>query len=281
MKKIITEQTIQAFERWLINAEKSSSTIEKYLRDLKKLKSFSQGTIVDKECVLAYKKELWDCGKYKVSSINSFLVAANRFFKFMGWHENIVETYSVQEEIFRSDEKALSEEECHKMVKTAEDEGKGRLSMIIQTLCSTGVRVGELKYITVEAVRQGEAVIYNKGKIRTILFSNEIQKRLLDYIKENHIETGTVLLSSKGNPVDRSNLNKQLKALAEKAGVDKKKVYPHNFRHRFAQSFYQVCFDIVKVAALLGHSNTKTTLNYLKTTKQECKKMLNQMRFVC
>lgn len=280
MERVITGQAVEAFQVWLVNAEKCPATVQKYLRDLKKMACFLGGAAVDRERTLAYKKELWDCGKYKISSINSFLVAANRFFKFMGWHENVVETYPVQEEIFRSDDKALSEEECRKMVDEAELGGRRRLGMVIRTLCSTGVRVSELRYITAEAVERGEAVIYNKGKVRTILLSDEIKAWLSDYMKAEGIETGPVFLSSRGNPVDRSNLGKQLKSLAEKAGIDKKKAYPHNFRHMFARCFYQVCLDIVKVAALLGHSNTRTTMNYLKTTKRECRDMLNKMNII-
>lgn len=277
MERLITEQVTEAFKVWLVRAEKCSATVQKYLRDLKKLERFAEGASVDREMVLAFKKELWDCGRYKISSINSFLVAANRFFKFMGWHENVIETYPVQEEIFRADDKALSGEECRKMLDVAEKEGKLRLGMIVRTLYGTGVRISELKYITVESVVQGEAVIYNKGKVRTVLIPDGVRTKLQEYIKTEGIETGTVFLSSRGNPVDRSNVSKQLKVLAEKAGVDSRKVYPHNFRHMFAQNFYKVCLDIVKVAALLGHSSTKTTLNYLKTTKRECRDMLNKM----
>ncbi len=281
MTRIMTEQAMKSFRVWLLHTGKGVATIQKYLRDLKKLESFLKGTEITKEKMLAYKKMLWDCGEYKISSINSFLVVANRFFKFMGWYENIVATYQVQEEIFRSDEKVLTEEEYKKLIKIAEQEGKRKLGMMIQTLGNTGIRISELKFITVEAVTQGEAVIYNKGKIRTILLSDEIRKVLKEYIKEEKIISGAIFLSKRGNPVDRSNVSKQLKALAEKAKVDKKKVFPHNFRHLFAHCFYQVCNDIVKVAALLGHSNTKTTLNYLKTTKQECREMLNKIQVIC
>lgn len=280
MEKVITEKEVEGFRRWLVGTEKSLATVQKYLRDVKKMERFLGGAPVDRERMLAYKKSLWDCGKYKISSINSFLVAANRFLKFMGWQEHMVEMYPVQEDMFRSDEKALSEEECRRMAEEAGRSGKRRLCMVIQTLCSTGVRVSELKYITAEAVEQGEAVIYNKGKVRNVILSDEIREKLSEYGKEEGIESGPLFLSSRGNPIDRSNLGKQLKALAKKAGVDQKKVYPHNFRHMFAQCFYRVCRDIVKVAALLGHSNTKTTMNYLKTTKQECRDMLNQMKLV-
>lgn len=171
MEKIITEKSIEEFRLWLTNTEeKCITTVKKYLRDLKKLKYFVGNKPVNKEKVLAYKKELWECGNYKISSINSFLVAANRFFKFMGWYETMVETYPVQEQIFRSDDRALSEEECQRMIDMAEQKGKKKLSMVIQTLCSTGIRISELRFITAEAVRQGEAVIYNKGKVRTIIF---------------------------------------------------------------------------------------------------------------
>ncbi len=280
IKKIITEQAIEAFRIELVKAEKGIATIQKYLRDLKKLESFLKGTEIDKEKMLAYKKMLWDCGEYKISSINSFLVAANRFLKCMGWYEDIVTTYPIQEEIFRSDEKILTEEDYRILIETAEKERKRKLSMMIQTLGNTGLRISELKFITVEAVVQGEAVIYNKGKIRNVLLSDEIRKALREYIKEENIVSGVIFLSKRGNPVDRSNVSKQLKALAKKAEVDKKKVFPHNFRHFFAHCFYRVCKDIVKVAALLGHRDTKTTLNYLKTTKQECREMLNKIQMV-
>lgn len=280
MERVITEQAIEEFKAWLINTERCCATMQKYTRDLRKLQCFAGKEPIDKEKVLTYKKKLWDCGKYKISSINSFLVAANRFFKFMGWHENIVETYPVQEEIFRSDDKALSKEECRKMIKFAKLKGQKKLAMIIQVFCSTGVRVSELKFITAEAVKQGEAVIYNKGKVRTILFSDEVKVKLMNFMEEEGIKTGTIFLSSRGNPIDRSNLSKKLKELAREAKIDERKVYPHNFRYMFAQCFYQVCKDILKVSALLGHSNIKTTMNYLKTTKQECKNMLNQMKFI-
>ena len=280
MKKIITEQELLLFQEWLFHTEKCLATVQKYVRDLKKLMTFVQENEITKAQMLAYKQMLWDCGKYKISSINSFLVAANRFLKFMGWYELMVQTYPVQEELFRSDEKTLTEKDYKKLIEIAEQEGKRKLGMMLRTLGSTGIRIGELKFITVEAVVQGEAVIYNKGKIRNVLLSDEIRKALREYIKEENIVSGVIFLSKRGNPVDRSNVSKQLKALAKKAEVDKKKVFPHNFRHFFAHCFYRVCKDIVKVAALLGHRDTKTTLNYLKTTKQECREMLNKIQVV-
>lgn len=279
-KKVITKQRIEEFCTYLKEEEKSRATVEKYRRDLEKLVVYADGREITKELMISYKAYLLESGEFKVSSINSFLVAANRFLGFCGWYEAAVHIYRVQKESFTAQEQSISKEEYARLVTEAERLGKGRLSMILQTLCATGIRVSELKFITVESVQAGEAQVHNKGKLRTILISGKLKERLLEYIRDNQQETGPVFLSGKGNPVDRSNLWKEIKRLSEAAGVPKEKVFPHNFRHFFAQSFYRMEKDLVKLAALLGHSSIETTRLYVKITKEECQRELDRMGVV-
>ena len=194
MKRIIREKMLVKYETYLRREEKSRATINKYLCDLRKLMAYAGGKEVGKELVLAYKDKLLTQDGYKVSSINSYLAAANSFFEYMGWLDLKVKTYRVQQEAFCPENKYLSKEEYYRLVKTAKEMGKIRLAMILQTICAMGIRVSELKAVTVEAVRNNSVIIYNKGKIRTVFLPDELRKELLYYISRNGIREGVVFL---------------------------------------------------------------------------------------
>lgn len=280
MRRIIKEKMLKRYEIHLKNEEKSKATINKYLCDLRKLIEFMAGREVSKELMLAYKDKLLTQDSYKVSSVNSFLVAANCFFEFMGWLDLKVKTYNIQRETFCTEDKFLSKDEYFCLVKTAKELGKIRLSMIIQTICATGIRVSELRAVTVSAVQKGSVVIQNKGKIRTVLLPDKLRKELLYYISRMGIKKGIVFCTASGKAVNRSNIWREMKALCKTAGVDEAKVFPHNLRHLFAAVFYGIKKDIAKLADVLGHSNIETTRIYIKTTGREHKKQLNQMNLV-
>ena len=280
MKRIIKEKMLGRYVAYLKKEEKSEATISKYLCDLKKLVAYMDGREVDKERMLSYKDKLLNQDGYKVSSINSFLVAANGFFAFMGWLDLKVKTYRVQQETFCPENKCLSKEEYYRLVKAAKETGKIRLAMILQTICAMGIRVSELGAVTVEAVRNNSVTIYNKGKIRTVFFPDELRKELLYYISRNGIQKGPVFCTASGKAVNRSNIWREMKSLCKKAGVDEDKVFPHNLRHLFATVFYEMKKDIAKLADVLGHSNIETTRLYIKTTGREHRKQLNQMKLV-
>ena len=198
----------------------------------------------------------------------------------MGWLDLKVTSYKIQETAFCPENKFLSKEEYFRLVKTAKEDGNSRLAMILQTICSTGIRVSELEAITVEAVKNNSVVIHNKGKLRTILLPDELRKELLYYISKNGIKKGIVFSTSSGKPVNRSNIWREMKKICEKAGVDEEKVFPHNLRHLFAVVFYEIKKDIAKLADILGHSSIETTRIYIKTTVEEYRKQLNQMDLV-
>lgn len=280
MEKFITQEILLQYQEHLYDEEKSLATIQKYMRDLQKLLDYAAGREITKRLMIQYKEDLRDSNKYRTSSINSFLVAANRLFEYLHWYEVRVKIFRVQKEVFEPENKNLTKEEYVKLVKTAEKLGKRRLAMIIQTICATGIRVSELSSITIESVKKGVADIYCKGKQRKVLITPNLQKKLMWYIRENNIDTGIVFQTSGGKAVNRSNIWREMKSLCVEAGVEKEKVYPHNLRHLFAKIFYKVEKDIAKLADVLGHSSIETTRIYIRTTSFEHQKQLELMGLV-
>jgi site-specific recombinase XerD len=277
MKRRITKELLERYEIFLYEQEKSGATIQKYLCDLKKLAEYAKGRELSKPCIIAYKEHLRSGKQYKTSSINSFLVAANRFFEYMGWYELRVKTYKVQKEVFVPENRELSKNEYKRLVQTARRTGKHRIGMILQTICATGIRVSELSAITVSAVKKGGTTVYNKGKERQILIPRDLQVKLLGYIRKQGIHGGLVFQTTKGKAVDRTWVWREMKKLCDMAGVCKDKVFPHNLRHLFARTFYKMYKDIAKLADLLGHSNIETTRIYLKESLSEHRKQLEEM----
>lgn len=280
MEKIITEEMVTQYQNYLREEEKSQATIDKYARDLKKMILFMDGREVTKSLMIEYKNNLLSVGTYQVSSINSYLVAANRFFEYLGWYEVRVKTLKIQKEAFRSEKKYLTKKEYKILVQTARKQKKKRIAMILQTICATGIRISELSFVTVNTVRKGSMEIHCKGKIRQVLLPTKLQTALLHYIKAEGIDTGVVFRTAKGNPVNRSNVWKEMKMLCKEAGVEEEKVFPHNLRHLFAQEFYEIKKDIAKLADVLGHSNIETTRIYIQTSSREHLRQLNRMELV-
>lgn len=250
-------ETTKAFQYFLISEEKSKATIDKYVRDVIQFLRFVQEKEIDKNLVLEYKAELIDI--YAPSSVNSMLVAINSYLDFIEKSDCKVKLVKIQRQLFAKEERELTKEEYRRLLNAAKDT---RISAVIQTICGTGIRVSELPFITAEAVREGKASVRCKNKTRIIFIPKQLQKMLKAYIKKAGITAGPVFVTKKGNPLDRSNIWKEMKALCSKAGVSEKKVFPHNLRHLFARTFYSIEKDIVRLADLLGHSSINTTRIY-------------------
>ena len=276
----ITENMVEDYKLYLTGEEKSKATIEKYIRNIRKLMAYAMGRRFDKDTVLAYKESLMEGRKYKVSSINSMLIDINQFLEHQGWYEFRVKTYKVQKSLFYPENKYLSKEEYERLLQEARRKGKLRLYFLLETLASTGMRVSELSFLTVEAVREGSVVIYCKGKVREILLPPELQRQLLLYAEQKEIQTGIVFRTRSGNAVNRSNVWREMKNLCEGAGVNPEKVFPHNLRHLFAQCFYKERKDLAELASVMGHSSVETTRLYLLTTGKEYRKELEKMDMV-
>ena len=277
-KRTITNSAINAFEKYLKDDEKSGNTVAKYLHDLYYFLNFTQGKTINKSMMLEYKALL--CEQYAISSANSMIAAVNAFLRFMGWVDCCIKQFKVQKKAFCSEEKELTKAEYIRLVNAAKGEGNERLNLILQTICGTGIRVSELQFITVEAVRKGEAVVSCKNKTRTVFIVRELQKKLLNYIKSKGITTGCIFITKFGKPMSRCNIWREMKALCEQAGVSPDKVFPHNLRHLFARTFYGIEKDIAKLADILGHSNINTTRIYIITTGTEHKRKMENMRLI-
>lgn len=276
MRNELSER-LEDYRRSLLDDEKSRMTIDKYVRDAKAFARFVDGRIITKELVIEYKDKLIE-GKYAVRSINSMLSAVNSFLAFVGMYQCRVKSIKVQKEIYCSKEKELSKAEYKKLLQAAR--GNQRLYVLLQTICSTGIRVSELNSFTVENVKKGEVVIYNKGKIRKILIPSKLKKLLLHYMAASKIRTGPVFKTKNGNSIDRSNVWREMKRLCLKAGVNPEKVFPHNLRRLFARAFYEAEKDIVKLADILGHGNINTTRIYLMTTSDVFMRKIEKLNLV-
>ncbi len=250
-------EEIAAFVQHLKIEEKSTATIEKYRRDVLGFLAFLAGQSVCKAAVIAYKEHL--TAHYAPASANSMLAALNCFLRFTGQTDCCVKPLKIQRQMFCREDKELTRQELHRLVKAA---GNTRLALVIHTICGTGIRVSELQYITAEAVRAGKAVVNCKNKTRVIFIPAPLQKMLKDYIKKSGITAGAVFVSKNGRPLDRRNIWRDMKALCQKANVSPQKVFPHNLRHLFARTFYAMEKDIVRLADLLGHSSVDTTRIY-------------------
>jgi site-specific recombinase XerD len=278
MRRKLSSQKIQEFEIYLINEERSRATVEKYVRDVKRFSKFVQSEEIDKRRILDYKSKLGET--YAVASANSMIAAMNCFFRFCGWHDLCVKQFRVQREAYCSEDRELTRTEYIRLIGAANARHNERLDLIIQTICGTGIRVSELEYITVDALRSGEATVNCKGKNRRIFIVPKLKKKLLRYVKARGIVSGPVFVTRSGRPVSRNSIWKDMKALCLQANVPESKVFPHNLRHLFARTFYRLDKDIAKLADILGHASINTTRIYIVTTGAEHRKRMEHMRLI-
>ena len=275
----ITAEGLLRFERYLREEERSSGTIKKYIRDLDQLREWLDGRPLNKTEIHSWKEKLLQEG-FQPVTINSKLAAVNRFLKMQGWEDLTVKTLKVQRKMFCEENRELTKQEYERVVTTAQGLGKERLALLMETICATGIRVSELKYITVEAVNAGRTEIRLKGKIRVILLPGKLCRKLLKYAKRWKISSGSVFVSRTGKLLSRKQIWAEMKMLCDRAGVEQTKVFPHNLRHLFARCFYKISHDLTKLADVLGHSNIETTRIYLISSGEEHVRTLDRLRLV-
>lgn len=276
----ITNNNLLEYKNQLIKNEREEATIKKYMNDINEFIQWNQGSDITKETVMSYKMYLREKGLIPVT-INSKLSSLNGLFKFLEHPDYCVKFFKIQQKIFRDENKELTKAEYERLVKTAYCSHNNRLALIIQTICATGIRISELKYITIEALKNGKANIQLKGKNRVILIPKSLRKKLLIYAKEKNISSGELFLTRNGNSLDRRQVWSEMKQLCKKAKVESSKVFPHNLRHLFAIMFYKQTKDIVMLADVLGHSSINTTRIYLISTGNEHLHVLEKLKLVC
>ena len=278
MNKQIALYQLSDFARQLQEDERSPATIENYLRHIRAFAAWAGGQADTKDLATQWKEHL--ISQYRPGTVNTMLVSLNRFFAFLGWHDCQVKTLRIQRRLFREESKELTRAEYERLVSAAQASGRERLVLLLETICSTGIRVSEVKYITVEALKLGKAEISLKGKIRTILLPNKLCRKLLKYAKKQRTASGEVFLTRNGTSLSGKQIWAEMKSVCEKARVAASKVFPHNLRHLFARVFFKACRDVAKLADVLGHSSMETTRIYLISTGAEHAHTLERVRLL-
>lgn len=274
--KILTREIINNFKKFLICEEKSAITVDKYIHDVNVFRKYAKGLEITKNVVLAYKKEL--ISRYAVRSVNSKLASVNSLLSFLGWEDCKVKSLKLQRETYSSEEKELTKTEYIRLLNAAKD--NLRLRLIIETICGTGIRVSELQYFTVEAIKCGTVTVSCKNKTRNIIIPSKLKKLLLNYSRRNGTASGIIFCTRSGKPINRSNIWAEMKKLCVRANVNPSKVFPHNLRHLFAHTFYGIEKDIAKLADILGHSSINTTRIYIISTGNEHRRRMEHMRLI-
>ena len=278
-QRIITARQLRAFQQHLEREERSAATVEKYLREARRFSAWLDGGAVSKASAARWKEHLLQAG-YCPGTVNGKLTALDRLLAFLGWEDCRVKHLKLQRRLFRDTERELTREEYGRLLAAAERCGRVRLTLLMEAICATGIRVSEVKYLTVEAARAGRAEIALKGKIRTILIPGKLCRKLLQYARGQNIASGEIFLTRGGNSLSRKQIWADMKDLCRQAGVAPSKVFPHNLRHLFARTFYRVCRDVAKLADVLGHSSIETTRVYLISTGVEHARVLERLRLI-
>ena len=275
----LTREMLGAYRQYLCMEERSQGTIDKYMRDIQSFYRWLLDKPVTKEVVTGWKGYLQETG-YAATTVNSMLAALNGLFRFLNWEDCRVRFLKIQRKMFRSATRELTQAEYKKLLAAAQGHRQHRLALLMETICSTGIRVSEVKYITVEAAQKGRADINLKGKIRTILLPEKLCRKLLKYAEKNKTVSGEIFLTGNGKSLSRRQIWGELKRLCKYTGVAPSKVFPHNLRHLFAATYYRSCKDIARLADMLGHSSIETTRIYLVTSGTEQRKYLNSLGLI-
>ncbi len=279
MARTLTHQSIEAFQSYLQEQERSPGTVENYLRHVRAFARWLEGGPVSKAAAAAWKEYLVARG-YAPATVNAMLAALNSLLTFLGWRDCRVRFLRIQRPLFRADSRELTREEYARLLAAARGTGRERLALLLEAVCATGIRVSEVRCLTVEAARQGRAEVSLKGKIRTILIPGKLARKLLKYAQKCKIASGEIFLTKSGKSLSRKQIWAEMKTICGKARVAPSKVFPHNLRHLFARCFYRATRDVAKLADVLGHSSIDTTRIYLISTGAEHARQLERLRLI-
>ena len=279
MERLITEQSILDYRDHMLRRERSRGTVENYLRGVRGFAAWLGGAPVGERSAGEWKRALLRRG-CRPRTVNAKLAAVHSFFHFMGWRGLETRALKIQRRLFREDSRELTREEYQRLLSAARSGGNDRLALVMEAICATGIRVSEVRYLTVEAARRGRAEVYLKGKIRTILIPNKLCRKLLHYAKGKKITSGEIFLTRGRKPLSRKQIWAELKRLCQRAGVAPSKVFPHNLRHLFARCFYRATRDMAQLADVLGHASVDTTRIYLISTGAEHARVLDRLQLM-
>lgn len=278
MKMYINEKSINSYLNWLYQNEKSGQTIEKYRRFLFRFSAYLDTDIFGKEELITWKSQL-KC-RYSPVTVNGAIASLNGYLKYMGWSDAVINYLRIKKCAFCPEQKELKREDYASLVLAAKRKGNERLAMILQTVCSTGIRISELQYVTVDSVEKRRMMVECKGKVRMVFFPSKLCKCLKQYCQKQGIRSGKIFITRSGNVIDRSNIWREMKKLGEDANVSDDKIYPHNLRHLFARVYYDQEKDLSRLADILGHCSTNTTRIYTMESGEQHIQQLEKMNLI-
>lgn len=277
-ERTMTMKEIHSYIDSLRDLERAENTIKQYTNHLRSFILWLDNRLLTKQELIRWKQMLSE--EHSAVTVNVMLAPVNGFLRFMGWNDVVVKSLKVQRALFRNEERELNRNEYEQLVQAAAQQGDVRLSLVLQTICATGIRVSELKFITVDAVEKGKTEVFNKGKRRMIFLPEKLRRILKRYIQMQGISSGAIFVTRTGRPLDRSNIWRDMKNLCREAGVDPSKVFPHNLRHLFARKFYAREKDACRLADILGHTNVNTTRIYTMESGWTHARQINRLNLV-
>ena len=263
--RIVDEKAIEGLAEALGREGRAPGTVECYLRAARAFSRWLGGRPVAEGSAAAWRDELL-AGGYSPSSVNVMVAGVNRLLRAMGREGWRARALRVQRRTFRDASRELTRDEYRRLLAATRARGRRRAALAMEAICATDIRVGELRFLTVEAARRGRAEVSLKGKVRTVLIPRRLARKLLEFARSSGVKGGPVLRGRDGRPLSRKGVWAEMKAAA---GVAASKAFPHNLRHLFARAFYASCRDVVRLADVLGHSSVETTRIYLATTGAE------------
>lgn len=275
----VSREALEQFSQELGRRERAEETVKKYCRDVACFAAWLEDRPVTAEAACRWKAYLLNTGLAPVT-VNSKLSALNSFFRFAGWQDCRVRFLKIQRRVFRNQDRELSRDEYGRLLAAARKRDQERLALLLETICATGIRVSEVRYITVAAARTGRTDVALKGKIRTLLLPGKLCRKLLHFAKKQKTASGEIFVTKNGKSLSRRQIWREMKGLCKQAGVAPSKVFPHNLRHLFATVFYRASRDLVKLADLLGHSSVNTTRIYLQTAGSEHVRQLERLGLI-
>ena len=278
MQRNVTRKSINDYKQYLFAAEKAKATVTKYINEVERLSEYLEHNALNKRALLEYRETLAE--NFSSRTVNTKLAAINGYLSFIGADEYKVQLLKVQRRAFIDESRELSAVEYKRLVNAADAGGNERLSLVMQTICATGIRISELSYITTDAIEKRQTEIRLKGKSRTVLIPNKLCKKLAEYAARQHIDTGAVFRTKGGKPLDRANVCHDMKRLCDAAHVERSKVFPHNLRHLFARAFYSIEKNLSHLADVLGHSSIETTRIYVAASSKQHERTLERMKLI-
>lgn len=277
-KRVISERMIEEYSDWLWQNEKSPATIRRYRQYLELFRRFAQNRMIDKTLVIRWKEALRQ--QLAPTTVNGALAALNGLFRHLKWEDCVAKLLKIKKRVYLPEDRELTREEYARMVQAAGAEGNERMAALLQTICITGIRVSELRFVTVEALEIRTVDVECKGKIRTVFLTKDLCRMLKQYAEDKGIASGMIFVTRTGKAMDRSNIWREMKRIGRLAGVDGRKVFPHNLRHLFARIFYSQQKDLLRLSDILGHSNINTTRIYTMESGMNHMRQLEQMQLL-